>query len=165
MAIRVVNCTRGKTGGTSPMTLSKIALSIGIVASMVGAVAEAQQGNTISVPVSGLHNNNGNVRCGLYNSAAKFPNDGQQFQGVVAPIANQQATCVFSNVPPGTYAVAVFHAEHGEATMEKGLFGQPKEGYGFSRNATGTFGPPSFGAAAYAYSGGAVNFPVTLTYP
>jgi hypothetical protein len=26
-------------------------------------------------------------------------------------------------------------------------------------------GPPTFSAAAYAYSGGAVSFPVTITYP
>ena len=51
------------------------------------------------------------MRCGLFNSAATFPKDGQQFQGVAAPIVNQQATCTFTNVPPGTYAVALFHAE------------------------------------------------------
>jgi uncharacterized protein (DUF2141 family) len=147
------------------MQFTKCALALVLGAGLVGVVAEAQQGNTISVPISGLHNNNGNVRCGLFNSAATFPKDGQQFQGVVAAITNQQATCVFTNVPPGTYAVAAFHAEHGEAVMQTGMFGQPKEGYGFSRNATGTFGPPSFGDAAYAYSGGAVNFPITLSYP
>ena len=147
------------------MKFSTFALAFSVVAGLVGTVAEAQQGNTINVPISGLHNSNGNVRCGLYNSAATFPKDGQQFQGVIAAITNQQATCVFTNVPPGTYAVAVFHAEQGETTMRTGMFGQPKEGYGFSRNATGTFGPPSFGAAAYSYAGGAVNFPISLTYP
>ena len=41
-----------------------------------------------------------------------------------------------------------------------------KDGYGFSRNAPiGTFGPPGFGDAAYAYAGGAVSFPITITYP
>ena len=147
------------------MNLSKLALAFGLVAGLVGAVAEAQQGNTINVPISGLHNNNGNVRCGLYNSAATFPKDGQQFQGVVAAITNQQATCVFTNVPPGTYAVAAFHAEQGETTMRTGMFGQPKEGYGFSRNASGTFGPPAFADAAYSYTGDAVNFPIAISYP
>ena len=147
------------------MQLKQFAVVLGFVAFFTGAFAQAQSGNTINVPVSGLHNNNGNVRCGLYNSAATFPKDGQQFQGVAAPITNQQATCVFENVPPGTYAVAVFHAEQGETQMRTGMFGQPKEGYGFSRNATGSFGPPAFSAAAYAYSGGAATFPVTLTYP
>ena len=147
------------------MHLKSIAIAFGVVAGLCGTIADAQPGNTISVLVSGLHNNNGNVRCGLYNSPATFPKDGQQFQGVAAPIANQQATCVFNNVPPGTYAVAVFHAEQGEEKMRTGLFGQPQEGYGFSRDAKGSFGPPSFGAAAYTYAGGPANFPVTLSYP
>jgi uncharacterized protein (DUF2141 family) len=52
-------------------------------------------------------------------------------RGAVAPIKNGQATCVFSAVPAGTYAVAVFHAERNETQMETGLFGKPKQGYGF----------------------------------
>jgi uncharacterized protein (DUF2141 family) len=147
------------------MHMKGIAVAIGFLAGLAVVAADAQQGNTISVPVSGLRNNNGNLRCGLYNSAATFPKDGQQFQGVAVPIANQQATCVFTNVPPGTYAVAVFHAEQGEEKMKTGFFGQPLEGYGFSRDAKGSMGPPSFGAAAYAYAGGAAVFPVTIGYP
>ena len=93
------------------MRFKKLGLALVFAGGLAGSVAEAQQGNTITVPVTGLRNNIGDVRCGLYNSAATFPKDGQQFQGVVAPIANQQATCTFTNVPPGTYAVALFHAE------------------------------------------------------
>jgi uncharacterized protein (DUF2141 family) len=142
-----------------------LTVTIILAAGLAGLAAEAQQGNSISVPVSGLRNNNGNVRCGLFNSAATFPKDGQQFMGVVAPIANQQATCVFNNVPPGTYAVSLFHAEKGETQLRTGFFGQPEEGYGFSRNAKGSMGPPAFNAAAYTYSGGATSWPVTITYP
>ncbi len=146
------------------MRLMKIGL---ITALALGAASAAygQAGNAISVPVNGLRNNNGDVRCGLFNSAATFPKSGQEFQGVVASIANQQATCVFNNVPPGTYAVALFHAEKGETKMRTGFFGQPEEGYGFSRNATGTMGPPAFNAAAYSYAGGNTSWPVNLTYP
>jgi uncharacterized protein (DUF2141 family) len=147
------------------MTFAKFGLAFALAAGFGLAAAEAQQGNTISVVVSGLRNNNGDVRCGLHNSAATFPKDGQQFMGVVAPITNQTATCTFSNVPPGVYAVAYFHAEKGETTLKTGMFGQPLEGYGFSRNASGTMGPPSFNAAAYTYSGGATTWPVTITYP
>jgi uncharacterized protein (DUF2141 family) len=85
--------------------------------------------------------------------------------GVQAPIASQQATCTFTNVPPGTYAVAYFHAEKGETRLRTGFFGQPEEGYGFTRNATGAMGPPGFNAAAYGYAGGATTWPVTITYP
>jgi len=91
------------------MISRKLAMVIAFAAGLAGAVAEAQQGNTISVPVSGLQNNTGEVRCGLFNSAASFPKNDQRFMGVEAPIANQQATCTFTNVPPGTYNVIAWN--------------------------------------------------------
>jgi uncharacterized protein (DUF2141 family) len=147
------------------MRFKMFGLAVVFAAGLAGTVAEAQQGNTITVPVTGLRNNTGEVRCGLFNSAATFPTNGQQFQGAVSPITNQQATCTFTNVPPGTYAVALFHAAPGQTVMNKGMFGQPLDGYGFSRNAPIGMGPPAISAAAYAYAGGAASFPVTITYP
>jgi uncharacterized protein (DUF2141 family) len=85
-------------------------------------------------------------------------------RGAVAHIKNGQATCVFSGVPAGTYAVAVFHAEHNETQMETGLFGKPKQGYGFSNNPSSTFGPPGFDSAAFTYNGGNHHVPVRLSY-
>jgi uncharacterized protein (DUF2141 family) len=135
------------------------------VAMATVATASAQSANTISVPVSGLRNNNGQVRCGLFNSAATFRQPGKEMMGVAVAIANQQATCVFNNVPPGgTYAVAVFHAENNETQLQTNFLGVPKQGYGFSRNPSTSFGPPSFNDAAYAYPGGATSWPVKLTY-
>jgi uncharacterized protein (DUF2141 family) len=120
--------------------------------------------NTISVPVSGLQGDAGNVRCGLYASAATFRKAGQEAMGVVAPIKSRAATCVFSNVPSGTYAVAAFHAAKGETQISYGLFGKPDQGYGFSRNPASLFGPPAFSAASFVYKGGPVSMPVTLSY-
>jgi uncharacterized protein (DUF2141 family) len=130
----------------------------------MATVAGAQSGNQISVPIQGLRNNQGLVRCGLYASADGFRQPGKQFRGVAVPIANQQATCVFDNVPPGTYAVAVFHAENNETQLQTNFLGQPREGYGFSRNPSTTFGAPAFGDAAYAYPGGMTSWPVQITY-
>lgn len=130
----------------------------------LATVAGAQSGNQISVPVQGLRNSQGMVRCGLYASANGFRQPGKEFRGVAVPIASQQATCVFDNVPPGTYAVAVFHAENNETQLQTNFLGQPKEGYGFSRNPSTTFGAPDFSAAAYAYQGGTTSWPVQLTY-
>lgn len=138
-----------------------IALGSGLAA----AVASAQQGNTINVAVSGIRDNTGSIRCGLFNSADSFPKDGKEFKGVEAPIANGQATCTFNNVPAGTYAVAYFKAAPGQTKMKTGMLGMPQDPYGFSRNATINMGPPSFNSAAYTYSGGATTWPVTITYP
>src|SRR5262245_7409847 len=126
--------------------------------------ANAQSQGRLSVSVAGVRNDNGSVRCGLYSSANGFREPGKEMRGAVAPIKNGQATCVFSGVPAGTYAVAGFHAEHNETQMETGLFGKPKQGYGFSNNPSSTFGPPSFESAAFTYGGGSVHVPVRLSY-
>lgn len=140
--------------------------AIVIAAGFAATAAQAQQGNTINVVVSGIKDSTGSIRCGLFNSAATFPKDGQQFMGVEAPITNGQATCTFNNVPaPGTYAVAYFKAAPGQTKMRTSWLGMPQDPYGFSRNATIGMGPPSFESAAYAYNGGVVTFPATITYP
>ncbi len=142
-----------------------LAAAIVIAAACGASTAEAQQGNTINVAVSGMKDNTGSIRCGLFNSADSFPKDGKEYQGVEAPIANGQATCTFNNVPPGTYAVAYFKAAPGQTKMKTGMFGMPQDPYGFSRNATIGMGPPSFNSAAYSYAGGNTTWPVTITYP
>ena len=73
-----------------------LAAAIVLAGGFAAAGVDAQQGNTISVVVSGLRDNTGSVRCGLFNSAATFPKSGQEAKGVEAPIANLTATCTFS---------------------------------------------------------------------
>jgi uncharacterized protein (DUF2141 family) len=142
-----------------------LAVAIVIAAGFAASTAQAQQGNTINVAVSGIKDNTGSIRCGLFNSADSFPKDGKEVQGVEVPIANGQATCTFGNVAPGTYAVAYFKAAPGQTKMRTGMFGMPQDPYGFSRNATIGMGPPSFNSAAYSYAGGNTTWPVTITYP
>ena len=43
-------------------------------------------------------------------------------------------------------------------------FGKPTQGYGFSNNATDSFGPPNFSAAAFRYDGGNMVLQGSLTY-
>ena len=127
-------------------------------------MAGAQPSGRLGISVGGLRNDNGSVRCGLYVSPNGFREPGREYRGAVASIRNGQATCVFGALPAGTYAVAVFHAENNEAQMQTGALGKPKQGYGFSRNPSSSFGPPDFASAAFAYNGGSMNLPVQLTY-
>ena len=136
-----------------------VAAALGLA---VTAIAQGQ--NVITVQVEGLRNDQGNVRCGLYNSPVGFREPGKEYKGVVAPISGGKATCVFGDIPPGSYAVALFHAEHNEQTLPTGAFGIPKLGYGFTRDAKGSFGPPSFDSAAYKYAGGPSTWPVHVQY-
>jgi hypothetical protein len=82
----------------------------------------------LTVSVIGVRSDSGTVRCGLCSSPAGFREPGHEMRGAVAQIKNGLAACVFNAVPAGTYAVAVFHAEHNETQMETGLFGKLEAG-------------------------------------
>lgn len=81
--------------------------------------------------------------------------DGVEFPDQTGAVAAQWADAkggaqefVFTGLAPGRYAVAIYHDENGNGVMDKNFVGIPSEGYGFSRNARGFTGPPSFSGAA-----------------
>jgi uncharacterized protein (DUF2141 family) len=63
-----------------------------------------------------------------------------------------------------TYAIAAIHDENRDGKLETDWMGVPKEGYGFSNNAKGRLGPPSFEAASFSYNGQSLNITITLEY-
>ena len=72
---------------------------------------------------------------------------------------------LFGNLEPGDYAVMLFHDENGNGEMDKNVFGIPTEGYGFSNNAKGSFGPPKFSAMKVTVTAtGRITTTAPLTY-
>ena len=57
---------------------------------------------------------------------------------------------VFTDLPAGDYALSVFHDTDGDKKMGRNVLGVPTEPFGFSRDASGLFGPPSFDEAKVA---------------
>jgi uncharacterized protein (DUF2141 family) len=144
---------------------AKVAAVAALVLALTPTAGLSQQpAGKLSITVSGARNGDGVVRCALFNSPAAFPKIGQEWRGVIAPIRGSAANCVFTGVPAGTYAMAFFHAEHNETQLTTGMFGKPLQGYGFSNNATGSFGPPNFSAAAFRYDGGNMALQGSLSY-
>ena len=119
----------------------------------VGAAtaASAQSAGRLSVAVDGVRNERGSVRCGLYSSPDGFRDPGAKCAARWRTSRMDGRPACSTEFRPGTYAVAVFHAEHNEAQIETGLFGKPKQGYGFSNNPSSMFGPPNFSSAAFEY--------------
>ena len=62
---------------------------------------------------------------------------------------------LFADLPKGDYAVTAFLDENSNNKLDSNLFGIPTELYGFSRNARGLAGPPSFADAAFRVEGSA----------
>ena len=59
-------------------------------------------------------------------------------------INNNACIIMIDSLKTGTYAFRYIHDENNNKEMDTNWLGIPREGYGFSNNATGAFGPPKF---------------------
>jgi uncharacterized protein (DUF2141 family) len=118
----------------------------------------------LSVQIRQLRNGKGRVAVALFASAADFPNQAHAVRGRLAQIKDGQARVVFDALPPGIYAVAVLHDENANAKMDFNFLGMPLEGYGFSNDASGILGPPSFQAAAFTLLPRASTLSIQVRY-
>jgi uncharacterized protein (DUF2141 family) len=120
----------------------------------------------IHVKILNIRNGTGTVDCALFDSPAGFPVEVlySATKVMVMKVRNRQARCDFEDIPPGTYALAVIHDENSNGKLDTNWLGIPKEGYGFSNDARGVLGAPSFSAASYFYDGGTVDLTISLHY-
>ncbi|MBC7458534.1 MAG: DUF2141 domain-containing protein [Bdellovibrionaceae bacterium] len=105
---------------------------------------------TLVVKGNGTTNNAGTYRCLIFSGPSGFPKDptqAKQFDN--GTIAANTGTCIFKNLPAGTYAVSTYHDKNNNQKLDTGLFGAPKEKYGFSNDASKPFSPPDFAEAAF----------------
>jgi len=103
----------------------------------------SQSTSTVLLEVSSFKNTRGNLNCRLFIKPSDFP-DGEGILSVRVPIAGPNTSCTFSNVEPGTYAVAVVHDENSDGKLDKNFVGVPSEGYGVSNNKTYALSAPKW---------------------
>jgi len=108
----------------------------------------ARSQTTLTVTIMNIKNNNGDILVGLYDKAAGFPR--HALDGKVVKVTDNKMKVSFNDIKPGNYAVSVLHDENQNKDMDQGKLGIPKEGYGFSNDAKGVMGPPSFKKARIA---------------
>ncbi len=106
---------------------------------------------TITVTITSLRSNEGEILISLYNKAEGFPRDRNAViqAEAIAPDGSGQVTAYFKDFPYGDYAVAVLHDEDLSSGMTFGAFHLPKEGYCFSNNVKVKFKPPKFKKAKF----------------
>lgn len=117
----------------------------------------------ITVVLKNFRNNKGHVLVSLFNSSKGFPDKANQaIRKVQVNINNKTATISFTDLPEGQYAIAILHDENDDQKMNTNFWGIPTEGYGFSNNVMGTFGPPSFSRASFQYTGSSSSLQVDI---
>jgi uncharacterized protein (DUF2141 family) len=101
----------------------------------------------LTIEVQGARSAQGSVAGALYASGPGWLKPHQAVQGQFVP-ATGKTILLFRGLPPGRYAVSVYHDENGNGKLDTNPVGMPLEPTGFSRDAQGRMGPPAFDDAA-----------------
>ena len=121
------------------------------------APASAPSENTakasLTVSVSGIRNDKGQVFIQLWTASEGFPKQAEKAYKYVAIDANKAVNGIirttFPSLAPGTYAVSILHDENRNGKMDTNAFGIPKEGWAVSNNVITRMHAPSYEQASF----------------
>ena len=94
--------------------------------------------HTLEIEIKGFRSDTGAVMLQLLDGSKNMI---RQDKGI---IIDGNTLIIFNNLEPGKYAVRYYHDENLSENMETNSIGIPREGYGFSNDAYGFFGPRPF---------------------
>ena len=109
----------------------------------------AIQKGKITVLLTGFENDQGTVKLCLCCSEDEYTGKTKDFCTASKGLKDKKAEWVLENMPYGRYSIKAFHDENNNSKLDTNFAGMPTERYGFSNNARGRFGPPSFAEAAF----------------
>lgn len=115
--------------------MKKLVIAI-IVLTFITISLKAQV--SLRVVIKDLENSKGSVVLDFRNRQDKSIKDFNQ------KIVNNQCVIIVDDLKPGEYSFKYFHDENNNMELDTNVLGIPKEGYGFSNDAKGKFGPPDF---------------------
>jgi len=96
----------------------------------------------LTVMVKGISKIQGNILLALYNSETTFLKE--RYKSSVTKVTQETVRVVVEGIEKGTYGVAIYQDLNKNNELDTNILGIPKEPYGFSNNASGRFGAPSF---------------------
>ncbi len=142
---------------------SRLVAALIIAVAVLGATSP-EPGAQVTVRIEGLRSHKGQVLACLTAQAGAFPDC--RHDAAARKLAVPAADAVeldFGRIGPGTYAISLLHDENGNGHADMVLM-IPREGFGFSRNAPVSFGPPSFAKAAFPVNDAPVRETIRMRY-
>lgn len=137
--------TKGKQAAGSPIATSATESPAN---RQSAPVTEKRAQVTVTALVRGLRNLQGQVIAQAFNKPGAFDNNryDQALSTIMVNAKDFKGELHFRELPPGRYAIALFHDENGNQQFDQN--GSSIEGYAYSNNA-GKNAPASFQQAAF----------------
>lgn len=114
----------------------------------------------VSVAVHNLQPGQGQLLVGLCRQQEFLTGD-CTVTAVQPVLANPQLVQL-AGAPAGVYAVQVVYDKNKNLKMDTGPYGAPAEPVGFSRDAVGRRGPPTFQDASFRHDGGSLSLKIRV---
>jgi uncharacterized protein (DUF2141 family) len=119
----------------------------------------------LEIKITNIENGSGTIYIAVLDSAdgwLKSDSESKPFRDATQTVSSTDDLLVsIGDLPPGKYAISLFHDLDGDAEMDTNFVGFPKEPFGFSAP-MGRFGPPKFDEAAIEFSGENTSVEITL---
>ena len=106
----------------------------------------------LEIEINGFQNNVGDCWFAIDNSEEVFESEDSVWIGKILSIENKIVIVVIDSLVYGEYAVKVFHDENKNGILDTDFLGIPDEDYGYSNDASGWFGPPSWEKAKFIFN-------------
>jgi uncharacterized protein (DUF2141 family) len=119
----------------------------------IAAAAALAHAADLTITVKGVRNAEGAVFLAVYDSDRTFMKAPQAKTTRRWNAGKGDLKIVIHDLPAGKYAIASYHDENGNGKLDTNALGIPEEGYEFSNDARGMFGPPNFSEAAFDFDG------------
>ncbi|GJQ62448.1 MAG: hypothetical protein SCALA702_15010 [Melioribacteraceae bacterium] len=103
----------------------------------------------LTLKVENISNDDGVISVALCDSKKNYDEGDLPYKGLRGEIKNGLCIILFSDIPAGNYAIKLFHDENNNHKLDMNFMGIPSEDYGFSNDASGTFGPASWEDAMF----------------
>lgn len=104
-----------------------------------------EQKEYLIVKVSNIRELKGELKIALYNNKDSFDKQENPVAIAQIPVDKNIIEVKFENLAPSKdYALAVHHDANMNGKLDTNFLGIPKEGFCFSNNAMGSFGPPTY---------------------
>lgn len=114
-----------------------------------GGGGNATPFSTLTIQLTGMQNTNGKINVALYNSSSSYNDPNQAYKEMFVPCNGTTMSFTLDSLPAGDYAFAIFHDENDNQQLDQNFLNIPTEGFAFSNNAMGNFGPPSWSQAKF----------------
>ena len=120
---------------------------------LVLGLASGTRAAELTLRISNIPEGGGQIMIQVLGSQAAFDDDEPPAASLILPASSNAIEISTTAIAPGSYGVRVMHDQNGNGELDGNLVGMPKEPWGFSNNASGSFGPPTWEAVRFELDG------------